>query len=194
MKKLIQLLICLFIVFAPVLYSGVVSAQEAKDANANADNKQTEEMSVINIRATPWATVTVDKVRRGTTPISVKVPAGKHKVEVTFPPKAKTTTQDVTTEPGQKLKFVCDMNAESDNCKPTTEAPENLGSKLINNYKRNITTREAPKTNEANDNTSTTEKDEAPKKKDNSKLKNPSKNNPKAKPNRLDDIDMELPF
>ncbi len=165
----------------PVLYSGVASAQEAKDANANTDNKQTEEMSVINIRATPWATVTVDKVRRGTTPISVKVPAGNHKVEVTFPPKSKTATQVVTTEPGQKLKLVCDMNAESDNCKPTTEAPEKLGSKLIKNYKTNIAPREAQKTNEANDDASTNENAKANKAQ-------------KTKWARPGDASIELPF
>ncbi len=61
--------------------------------------------ATLTIGANPWGDITIDGVKRGRTPKSIEVTAGKHLVEVTFsgddPPVKKSYPIDVT--PGQNL-------------------------------------------------------------------------------------------
>ncbi len=65
----------------------------------------------ISAKALPWATVSIDSKRVGTTPVSQKgLSPGKHKVEFRFPPKNAVQTKTVTLKPGQNLNIGYNFN------------------------------------------------------------------------------------
>ena len=65
----------------------------------------------ITVKATPWATVSIDSQRIGNTPInSKKLKAGSHKVEMRLPPKNLSVSKTVTVKSDQNLNIGYDFN------------------------------------------------------------------------------------
>ena len=67
--------------------------------------------ATLTIGANPWGDITIDGIKRGRTPKSIEVSAGKHVVELTFsgddPPVKKSFPIDVTA--GQALPIQADF-------------------------------------------------------------------------------------
>ena len=60
----------------------------------------------ISVKAVPWATVNIDSVRVGTTPVTKKsVKSGSHKVEIVFPSKKLKQTKTVNIKSGQHVSI-----------------------------------------------------------------------------------------
>lgn len=65
----------------------------------------------ITVKATPWATVSIDSQRIGNTPInSKKVKAGSHKIDMRLPPKNLSVSKTVTVKSDQDTSIGYDFN------------------------------------------------------------------------------------
>lgn len=65
------------------------------------------------IKAKPWAAVSIDGKRVGTTPVTRPESSGTHKIDITFPSKNKTASKRVTLRPNQKLELGYDFNTDT---------------------------------------------------------------------------------
>ncbi len=78
---------------------------------AAATTKTGSGFGTISVKATPWATVSIDSVRVGTSPINKrKVKTGSHKVELALPPQKKQVSKTVTVKADQNVDVGYNFN------------------------------------------------------------------------------------
>ncbi len=117
----IVLCICSML-FATTFIHNAVAQESDKPAQGRGTPDTTQEAK-LTIKAIPWATVSIDDKRVGTTPVQKKVSPGTHVIQVRLPPQKKQYTTNITIENLQAIELIYDFNNDELTQKEMTYDP-----------------------------------------------------------------------